>query len=196
MRFTPAQHDSACSSDIRVLFAARLLWDKGLQEFVDAIRELREQGGEAHFLIAGKPDDGNPAAVPAAQVQSWQDEGLVEWLGHVDDMAELYRSTDIMVLPSYREGLPKGLIEAAACGLPLVTTDVPGCREVVEDGETGILVNPHDSSALAEAIARLLNDRNLRLSMGRSGREKVLAEFDEKIVIRKTLAVYRELLPE
>jgi glycosyltransferase involved in cell wall biosynthesis len=108
-------------------------------------------------------------------------------------MPALYKSVDIVVLPSYREGLPKGLIEAAACGLPLVTTDVPGCREVVSDGVDGLLVPARDSEALASAIARLCRDPSLRFRLGQAARQKVLAEFDESIVIEQTMAVYREL---
>ncbi len=192
-RFSPASQAALVPDNMTVLFAARLLWDKGLQEYIDAIRQLRARGVHAVFLIAGEPDEGNPAAVAAAQVQFWQEEGLVEWLGHVDDMPHLFRSTDIVVLPSYREGLPKGLIEAAACAKPLVTTDVPGCREVVEHGVSGFLVKPYDSGLLATAIERLLNNRELRLTMGMAGRKIVLAKFDEKIIVCQTLDVYREL---
>jgi glycosyltransferase involved in cell wall biosynthesis len=109
-------------------------------------------------------------------------------------MADLYRSVDIVVLPSYREGLPKGLIEAAACGLPLVTTDVPGCREVVTDDVDGLLIPAKDSAALAAAIVRLSEDPALRKRLGEAARQKVLAEFDERIVIEQTLNVYRELV--
>ena len=132
----------------RVLLPARLLWDKGLAELVAAARQLRDEGRPVRVLLAGTPDPGNPAAVPEATVHGWEAEGLVEWLGHVEDMPALFRSVDLVVLPSYREGLPKGLIEAAACGRPLVTTDVPGCREVVTDGVEGLLVPARDAQAL------------------------------------------------
>ncbi|WP_430536855.1 glycosyltransferase [Pseudoxanthomonas suwonensis] len=120
-------------------------------------------------------------------------ESVINWLGHVDDMPALLASVDIVVLPSYREGLPKGLIEAAACGLPLVTTDVPGCREVVNDGVDGLLVPPRDAVALARAIARLQDDRGLAERLGEAARSKAMNEFDEKIVISKTLATYGEV---
>ena len=125
-RFVARDGRRDASRPLRVLLAARLLWDKGLAEFGAAARELRGEGRAIVFLLAGDPDPGNPAAVPEATVRAWVDEGLVEWLGHVDDMPALFASVDMVVLPSYREGLPKGLIEAAACALPLVTTDVPG----------------------------------------------------------------------
>ncbi|TMW71344.1 glycosyltransferase family 4 protein [Thauera sp. UPWRP] len=179
----------------RVLLAARLLWDKGLAEYVDAARELRAEGRDIEFLLAGDPDPGNPAAVPEATVRGWVDEGVVRWLGHVDDMPALFRSVDAVVLPSYREGLPKGLIEAGASGLPLVTTDVPGCREVVSDGEDGLLVPVKSAQALAAAVARLHDDPALCARLGAAARAKALAQFDERIVIDRTVAVYRELVP-
>ena len=180
---------------LRVLVAARLLWDKGLAEYVQAARMLHAEGRRIDFLLAGDPDPGNPAAVPEATVNGWVDEGLLQWLGHVDDMPALLRSVDVAVLPSYREGLPKGLIEAAACGLPLVTTDVPGCREVVADGIDGLRVPVRDAAALAAAIARLHDDPALASRLGAAARARALAEFDEQIVIARTLAVYREVLP-
>jgi glycosyltransferase involved in cell wall biosynthesis len=180
----------------RVLLPARLLWDKGLAEYVEASRLLQAEGRAVEFLLAGDPDPGNPASVPEATVAAWVREGLVQWLGHVDDMPALFRSVDAVVLPSYREGLPKGLIEAAACGLPLVTTDVPGCREVVTDGVEGLLVPVRNAGALAAAIARLQDSPELCASLGQAARAKARAEYDERIVIARTLAVYGELLPD
>lgn len=181
---------------MRVLLAARLLWDKGLAEYVQAARQLLGQGRSIRFLLAGTPDPGNPAAVPESEVRAWADEGLIEWLGHVDDMPGLFASVDIVVLPSYREGLPKTLIEAAACALPLVTTNVPGCREVVKDGVNGLLVPVRDAEALAAAIARLQDEPALAMRLGVAARIKALAEFDERIVIERTIAVYCELLDD
>ena len=177
----------------RVVLPARLLWDKGVAEYVEAARRLRAEGKAIDFLLAGDPDPGNPAAVPEAALRDWVAEGLVDWLGHVDDMPGLFASVDAVILPSYREGLPKGLIEAGACGLPLVTTDVPGCREVVEDGVDGLLVPARDSVSLANAIARLADDPALCDRLGKAVRRKVLARFDERIVVARTLAVYQEL---
>lgn len=179
---------------VQVLLPARLLWDKGVQELADAAKILKSQGYKIRFLLAGDPDLGNPAAVPEHIIRGWENEDLVEWLGHIDDMPALFNQVDIVVLPSYREGLPKGLIEAAACSAALVTTDVPGCREVVDHEINGLLVPAKDASALAAAIARLHDDKELRLRLGRGAREKALSEFDEQIVISKTLDVYRELL--
>lgn len=194
-RFLPALEPRPVERPYTVLLAARLLWDKGLAEYVQAIRLLRAQGRVMRFLLAGTPDAGNPAAVPEATVRAWVAEGLLEWLGHVDDMPALLATVDAVVLPSYREGLPKGLIEAAACALPLVTTDVPGCREVVRDGVDGLLVPVRDGAGLAVAIARLQDDPGLAGRLGEAARAKALARFDERVVIAATVAVYRELLP-
>lgn len=195
-RFTPASDAaSATSGRFRVVLPARLLWDKGLAEYVEAARLLRARGLPIDFLLAGEPDPGNPAAVPDAAIRGWVDEGLVDWLGQVRDMPGLFRSVDCVVLPSYREGLPKGLIEAAACALPLVTTDVPGCREVVTDGQDGLLVPVKNGPALAEAIAKLQADPALCRRLGEAARRKALVEFEEGSVVARTLGVYRELLP-
>jgi glycosyltransferase involved in cell wall biosynthesis len=179
---------------LRVVLPARLLWDKGIKEFVEAAKVLREEGRKVDFLLAGEPDPGNPAAVPASAIQEWVSSGLVQALGHVHDMPALFHSVDIVVLPSYREGLPKGLIEAAACGLPLITTDVPGCREVVKDNVNGLLIPVKDPVALARAIGRLCEDPELRARLGAAARAHVLARYDETIIIRQTMSVYDELL--
>ncbi|NMW23030.1 glycosyltransferase, partial [Rhodanobacter denitrificans] len=139
------------------------------------------------------PDPGNPAAVPEPAIREWVDEGLLTWLGHVDDMIGLLGSVDIVVLPSYREGLPRTLVEAAACGLPLITTDVPGCREVVSDGVDGLLVPLGNSDALAQAIARLHDHPEFARQLGEAARRKARTQFDESIVIQRTMAVYAEL---
>ena len=191
-RFLPDPDREPCPR-LRVLLPARLLWDKGLAEYVQAARLLRAEGRQIDFLLAGDPDPGNPAAVPEPEVRGWVDEGMVEWLGHVNDMPALLRSVDIVALPSYREGLPKGLIEAAASGCALVTTDVPGCREVVTHEVDGLLVPVRDGHALAGAIGRLQDDPQLRVQLTDAGRRKALEQFDERIVIRDTIAVYREL---
>ena len=196
-RFTPRAQPVQVGQDAqptRVVLAARLLWDKGIAEYVEAARQLKAQGLPIRFLLAGAPDPGNPAAIPQATLDGWQAEGLIELLGQVSDMAALFATADMVVLPSYREGLPKSLIEAAACALPLVTTDVPGCREVVTHEVDGLLVPVKDAKALASAIERLHLDPVLARQLGLAARARALREFDEKIVISKTLAVYGELL--
>lgn len=180
---------------LRVLLPARLLWDKGIAEYVQAARTLRSGGSDIRFLVAGMPDPGNPASIPETTVRGWVAEGVIDWLGHVEDMPALFRSVDAVVLPSYREGLPKGLIEAGACALPLVTTDVPGCREVVTNERDGLLVPARDAGALASAISRLARDPDLRRRLGAAARETAMAKFDELQVIARTMDVYRELLP-
>jgi glycosyltransferase involved in cell wall biosynthesis len=196
-RFAPRSGStSMASGPFKVVLPARLLWDKGIAEYVQAARTLHSEGRNVHFLLAGVPDEGNPASVPRAAVQEWSKTGVVECLGHVDDMPSLFASVHAVVLPSYREGLPKGLIEAAACGLPLIATDVPGCREVVEHGVNGLLVPPKDGAALASAISALHDDRFMCERMGAAARLKALHKFDERIVIGQTLSVYRDLLPE
>jgi glycosyltransferase involved in cell wall biosynthesis len=173
-----------------------LLWEKGIAEYAKAARILRAQGRNVRFLLAGTPDPGNPAAVPETMLREWAEEDVLEWLGHVGNMRELYASVDIVVLPSYyREGIPTSLTEGAACGLPLITTDMPGCREVVTDGEDGLLIRPRDAEALASAIARLLDSPELAARLGHAARAKALDVFDEQIIIRRTLDVYRKLLP-
>ncbi|WP_287365648.1 glycosyltransferase family 4 protein [Thauera sp.] len=195
-RFAPPDDERVrnAGAPLRVLLPARLLWDKGVAEFVEASRLLRAEGRAVEFLLAGDPDPGNPAAVPEQKVRDWVADGMLTWLGHVDDMPALFASVDVVALPSYREGLPKGLIEAAACGLALVTTDVPGCREVVTHEVDGLLVPPKDAVALAQAIARLDADPSLRRQLARAARSRALAEFDERHVIARTVAVYEELL--
>jgi glycosyltransferase involved in cell wall biosynthesis len=178
---------------LRVLLASRLLWEKGVGEYVDAARRLRADAGAVEFLLAGAPDTGNPSCVSDETIAGWAAEGVVRVLGHVDDMAALMRKVDVVVLPSYREGAPRQLIEGAAAGLPVVAADVPGCRDVVEDGVTGFLVPAKDSKALSERIGYLLKHPEVRRRFGDAGREKVLNEFDERIVCQRTYAVYREL---
>lgn len=195
-RFRPADVAVPWPRAFRVFFAARLLWDKGIQELVDATRLLKAEGVAIECLVAGESDPGNPAAVPQETVQRWRDEGIVTVLGHVDDMVEWLHQVDVAVLPSYREGMPKSLLEAAACGLPIVTTDAPGCRQIVKDGVNGLLVRPKDSLALAAAIRRMFENPGERARMGVAGRELVLRQFSEDIVLSKTLDVYRDLMPE
>lgn len=195
-RFKPSSPGpTRLTARFRVVLPARLLWDKGVAEFVEAARLLQARGAAIDFLLAGEPDPGNPAAVPEDVIHRWVGEGLVQWLGHVADMPALFRCVDAVVLPSYREGLPKGLIEAAACGLPVVTTDVPGCREVVTDGEDGLLVPAKQADGLANAIFKLSEDPALRLRLGQAARRKALLRFDERTVVKQTLDVYRELIP-
>jgi glycosyltransferase involved in cell wall biosynthesis len=195
-RFRPAAEPVLSGPTTRVLLASRLLWDKGIGEYVEAAHELRNAALPIRFMLAGTPDPGNPASIPQRQLDAWAAEGLVELLGQVEDMPALLAQTDIAILPSYREGLPKSLIEAAACALPLVTTDVAGCRDVVTDGQDGLIVPVRNASALAAAIRSLHDNPGWARQLGQAARNKALAEFDERIVISRTLDVYAELLPQ
>lgn len=191
-RFKPVDRPDH-ANPVRCLLATRLLWEKGVGEYVAAARQLRREGVAAEFLLAGDPDPGNPASVSPEQFAAWRDEGSITLLGHVEDMAELWPQMDIAVLPSYREGVPRSLLEAAACGLPLIATDAPGCREIVQPDSNGLLVPIKDAATLAAAIRRLCLEPETRRRMGRASRAKALAEFGERLVFEKTLEVYREL---
>jgi len=178
-----------------VVLPARLLFYKGVAEFVEAARVLRERGTHARFALVGEGDPGNPASVPADQLRQWKSEGAVELFGWHDDMGKVFAQSHIVCLPSHGgEGVPRSLLEAAACGKPIVATDVPGCRDIVHDGENGLLVPPQQVAPLADALDRLIRDAELRRSMGARGRERVLAEFSVDIVAAQTLQLYAELL--
>lgn len=178
-----------------VLLASRMLWEKGVGQFVDAARALQGRGSEARFVLVGVPDVENPSAVPETTLQAWHDEGVVEWWGRREDMPAVIQQAHVICLPSfYREGVPKILIEAAASGRPIITTDTPGCREIVRHQENGLLVPTRDVAALATAIERLLRDPNLRQRMGERGRMIAVNEFSIQSVVRETLGVYEELL--
>lgn len=177
-----------------VLLPSRMLWEKGIGDFVESAEALRVQRIPGRFVLVGGPDPANPTSIPEAQLLAWSRSGTVEWWGHRNDMASVFAQSQIVCLPSYAEGAPTVLIEGAACGRPLVATDVPGCREVVRRGENGLLVPPRNPRALAEAIATLLKDPVLRSRMGARGREIAVQEFSEERVVRETLALYCELL--
>lgn len=179
---------------VTLALVSRLLWDKGIGEFIVAVRYLKQKGYHFDAILVGKPDEENMASVSFEQLNAWAEEGVIRCLGHVDNIAEFWRSAHIAVLPSYREGLPKSLLEAAACGRPIVTTDTSGCREIVNDGVNGFLVPVRDSHALAEALEKLILDKQLRKTMGAAGRQKVEQEFSDAIVLQQTLEVYREML--
>jgi glycosyltransferase involved in cell wall biosynthesis len=179
-----------------VVLPARMLRDKGVYEFVAAGERLRAEGVAARFALVGDPDPHNPASIPEDTLRRWSDGGAVEWWGWRDDMAAVFGQCHVVCLPSYREGLPKALIDGAASGRAIVTSDVPGCREVVREGENGLLVPPRDGTALAAALRRLLEDAGLRRAMGERGRARAVAEFSLDRVIQETLGLYRGLLTE
>ncbi len=173
-----------------VLLPARLQQEKGVREFVAAARMLQEQGVRVRMALAGYADFDRPGGIRASELHAWCVEGLVEWWGHSTTMPETLRQAHIVCLPSYREGFSKTLIEAAATGLPVITSDVPGCRDAVRAGETALLVAPRDAHALADAIRQLLDDPDLRAAMGMSGRNLAVREFSEARFIAANLALY------
>jgi glycosyltransferase involved in cell wall biosynthesis len=179
-----------------VTLATRMLWEKGVGTFVEAARLLRAAGSEARLVLVGMPDPENPGTVTREQLQAWHETGVVEWWGFRADMPRVLAESSVVVLPTmYREGVPRILIEAAACGRPAVTTDRPGCRDIVRDGENGILVPPGDPAALAAALTRLRAGRGVRERMGARGRALVEREFAQEHVVAATLDVYARLLP-
>lgn len=177
------------------LCVSRMLSDKGIVELVEAARLLRQHGVALTVRLVGGTD-ANPASIPQAQLDAWAAEGVVQVAGPSHEIAGEYARSHIAVLPSYREGLPKSLLEAAACGRPIVATDVPGCREICRDGETGLLVPARDPEALAEALARLAGDPALRARLGAAGRALVEAELSQEVIVGQTLALYRALLDD
>ncbi len=178
---------------VRIVLVGRMLWDKGVGEFVEAARLLSEAGIDARFVLVGEPDPANPTSVSESTLLSWNGQHGVEWWGRQEDMPTVLQAAHIACLPSYREGLPKTLLEAAACSLPIVTTDAPGCREVVRDGVNGLLVPVRDAAALAAALGKLIGDAALRHRMGEQSRLRAESEFGQEAIIAQTLAVYREV---
>jgi glycosyltransferase involved in cell wall biosynthesis len=178
-----------------VLFASRMLWIKGVAEFCEAARLLHARGIKARFVLAGDTDSANPASIPRQKLLDWQASGDVEWWGNRADMPQVYQAVNLVCLPSHGgEGIPKVLMEAAACGRALVTTNVPGCRDVVQDGLNGIVVPRRSPEGLAGAIEQLLADSRMRMQMGKQSRELAVRDFSQEAVVRHVLALYDELL--
>ena len=178
-----------------VILPARMLWDKGLKEFVEAARILKAENVSARLALIGNSDDDNPVSVSISQLHAWKEEGVIEWWGWQENMADVFAQASIVCLPSfYREGVPKALIEAAACGRPIVASDVPGCREVVRSGENGLLVPVRDARALAKALRDLLESPVTRIEMGKRSREIAEKEFATELVISQTLALYQKCI--
>ena len=181
--------------DPLVILPARMLWDKGLKEFVEAATRLKAEGIPARFALVGDSDDDNPVSVHKSQLQAWETEAVIEWWGWKENMEDVYAQASIVCLPSfYREGLPKTLIEAAACGRPIVTSDVPGCREVVRHEENGLLVPVRDVTALVNALRTLLQNPDKRIQMGICSRTIAVQEFSMESVISRTVEVYQSCI--
>ena len=177
-------------------FVGRLLGDKGLPTLVEAHALLASRGRPVELLIAGEPDPANPASIQQTTLAEWKRRPGLTFLGHVDDIGAFWARAHIAVLPSLREGLPMSLLEAAACGRPIVATDVPGCREIARDGINALLVPPNDATALADAIGRLAGDAELRRRFGGAGRRIVEDEFSHRRIGREIVALYRRLLAQ
>jgi glycosyltransferase involved in cell wall biosynthesis len=173
------------------LMVARLLRDKGVYEYVEAAHLVKHQFPTVRFQLLGGPDERNPNVIPQKDLDRWQSEGVVDWLGEVADVRPAMAEADVVVLPSYyREGIPRALLEGAAMGRPLITTNAVGCREVVDEGINGLLVPIKDVQALAKAMTKMIKNPSMRNEMGRAGRLKIEKEFDEQIVIRKVMKAY------
>ena len=170
-----------------------MLKDKGIYEFVEAAKILHYKNIKGRFLLIGDIDKKNPTSLKKSTLEEWNDKKIIEWLGWVNDVNKILLETDILCLPSYREGLPKSLLEGAAIGLPLVTTNTVGCREVVLDGVNGYLVPIKESKKLSLAIQKLIEDKELRLRMGKESLRIAKSEFSSEIINSQTLSIYDEL---
>jgi glycosyltransferase involved in cell wall biosynthesis len=175
-----------------VVLPARMLWSKGVAEFVAAAQALRQGGSLARFALVGGADPGNPEAIPMAVLSEWEQSGVVEWWGHQSDMPAVLRRATLVCLPSYAEGVPRCLLEAAATGRPIISTNVPGCREVVTPGVNGILVRPRDAADLAQALAKMLREESL-CTMGAASRRIAEERFSIESVVEQTLNIYGKL---
>ena len=188
-KFSSIPLESSGCRGMRFLLVARMLWDKGVGEYVEAARLVRQRHPDAEFCLLGFLDVQNPAAISRKQMDQWVAEGVVLYLGTANDVRPHIAAADCVVLPSYREGVPRTLLEAAAMGRPIIATDVVGCREVVDDGVNGYLCQPRDAKDLAAKLLRMIElPHKERGSMGLLGRKKVEREFDEQIVIQRYLA--------
>ena len=175
---------------ITVVFAGRMLEDKGVRTLVRAHEQALQRGCQINLILAGVPDTANHNAIPHAELARWSRRPGVTWLGHVADIRDVWRRAHIAVLASHGEGLPVSLLEAAACGRPLVATDVPGCREIARDGYNAILVPVDDAAKLADALQRLASDPLLRARFGAAGRDLVEAEYSSELVKREIVQIY------
>lgn len=192
----PYQPASAQSDEPLVILPARLLRDKGVEEFVAAARALRAEGIKARFALVGRPDPANPQSVSPRQVDQWAAEGAVEVWGWQEDMPSVYRQAQIVCLPSYHEGFPKALLEAAASSCAIVATDIPGCNDIVRAGETGWLVPPKTVPELTEALRTAIRSPELRARYGANARRRVEDHYAIDRVVADTLELYREVLTE
>ncbi|WP_234823667.1 glycosyltransferase family 4 protein [Aeromonas caviae] len=168
------------------LLIARMLWDKGIGEYIEAARVIKSKYPKTHFQLLGACDVPNPSLISREQISIWESEGIVEYLGTTDDVRTVIANVDCVVLPSYREGIPRTMLEAAAMAKPLIVSDAPGCKDVVINGKTGFLCKVKNRDSLAAAMELIINQSTQeRVDMGMAGRNLVLHKFDERIVIKK-----------
>lgn len=177
----------------KAVLVARMLWDKGVGELMQAARILKHRKVPLDIVLVGEPDPANPASIVQRQLQDWADEGLMQWLGRRSDVADILKDSHIAVLPSYREGMPRSLLEAAAIGRPLVAFDAPGCRDLVRDGENGVLVPFQDATALADALQRLAEDGALRQRLGAQARADVEKTYSADAIRTQLSAIFKRL---
>ncbi|MBX9977359.1 MAG: glycosyltransferase family 4 protein [Alphaproteobacteria bacterium] len=187
--FSPAPK---LSHNHTITLVARMLWSKGIAEAVDAAKRLKQTHPHAILQLVGMPDPQNPESISEAQLKKWHDQSIICWLGARNDIAEIYRASQIVLLPSYREGLPKSLLEACACGLPIITTDAPGCREVVDSGMNGYLVPVGNSDALYKVLATLLDNYDMCCAMGAHSLTKAMSHFSSDLIHKETMIVYKK----
>lgn len=188
--YVPAENEPDTA---QITFVGRILWAKGVAELVEAARLLKAKEKLPKIVLVGEPDPGNPQSATEEDIKNWTKDGLVESWGRRSDIVDIYQHSTIAILPSWREGLPKSLLEAAACGLPMITTDVPGCREIVTHEENGLLVPLKSAEGLADAIERLMDDAALRQKFGRAARNLVETELNQKAIGQQTLAVVKQI---
>lgn len=192
--FKPAEPPP--SQKIRVCLVARMIWEKGIRETVEAARRMARIRDDIEFILVGDSDTESPSGVPVEDLRAWDEEGLITWAGRVNDVPAQLNSCHMALLPTYREGFPKTLLEAAACGLPIIATDVTGCREICHDGINGLLIEPRDPDSIVEAVARLADDPGLRSRFGQESRRLVETRFSEEIVVAQTMELYRSMQSE
>ena len=193
IKYSPSLNIKTANKKVTIVLPARMLKTKGIFEFIKASYEILEANYPAKFLLVGDIDTDNPASFTKEQLHSYN---KINWLGYCGNMLKIYRDADIICLPSYREGLPISLLEANACGKPIVTTDSPGCKDTVEDDKNGFIVPVKDYKKLKEALIKLIEDENLRSKFGAYSRKKALKEFDVKLVNDKTIEIYQKLFNE
>lgn len=193
-RFRPVVRAPSQDEPFVFLLVARMLKDKGIEEFVEAARLVRNQVGNVRFELLGAVDRANPNSIPRERIRNWEEEGVIRYLGRTDDVRPYLSAADCVVLPSYREGVPRSLLEAAAMARPLIATDVAGCRDVVDNNVNGLLCRARDAGHLAEKMLQVLKlSPEARDRMGQAGRRKIETEFDEKLVIQKYLDMIGEI---